>query len=171
METSLHQPAARAEAFKAIWELLEEERLTSQKGLSSVELSKSHSHSPTINNEVAFKILKRGISSRVIGPLSEFLGLGRGVVAKHLGTNRSTVNRMVQKDQLLPTHAAESVLRFLELDQMAMNIFASEKDASKWLRQPHPMLEGDTPLDAAETSVGTTRVKDILQSIKFGGVV
>lgn len=151
--------------------ILEEDRLTSQQGLASVKLSKSHSYSPAINNDVAYEILKRGISSRVIGPLSEFLDLGRGVVAKHLGMNRSTVNRMVQKDQLLPTHAAESVLRLLELDQMATDIFASEKEASMWLRQPHPMLDGDTPLDAAETSVGTARVKDILLSIKFGGVV
>ena len=54
---------------------------------------------------------------------------------------------------------------------MAMDVFATEEDAFKWLRQPHPMLEGDTPLDAAETSLGTARVKDILLSIKFGGVV
>lgn len=171
METSLHQSVTRAEASKAIWEILEENRPTFQKELAPAKWSKLSSHLLTINNDVAYEILKRGISSRVIGPLCDFLGLGRGVVAKHLGVNRSTVNRMVQKDQLLPTHAAESVLRLLELDQMATDIFASEKEASKWLRQPHPMLEGETPLDAAQTSVGTARVKDILLSIKFGGVV
>jgi putative toxin-antitoxin system antitoxin component (TIGR02293 family) len=93
------------------------------------------------------------------------------ILAKQLGVKRSTVNRMVQKDQLLPPYAAESATRLLELDQMAMDVFATEEDAFKWLRQPHPMLEGDTPLDAAETSLGTARVKDILLSIKFGGVV
>ncbi len=68
-------------------------------------------------------------------------------------------------------HSAESVLRLLELDQMAADTFESEAEASQWLRRPHPMLDGETPLESARTSYGAQRVKDILLAIQYGGVV
>jgi hypothetical protein len=33
------------------------------------------------------------------------------------------------------------------------------------------MLDGDSPLEAAKTSFGAQRVKDILIAIRYGGVV
>lgn len=84
--------------------------------------------------------------------------------------DRSTVNRLVSKDQLLPIHAGDTVLRFLELDGMAAETFATEAEASAWLRRSHPMLDGEAPLAAAQTSFGGQRVKDILLAVKYGGV-
>jgi len=124
-----------------------------------------------ITNGLAYQIVKRGISSRALGPLSEFLGLGKGVVAEYLDLDRGTANRRASKDQPLPTHAAESVLRLLELDQMAADTFETETESSGWLRKPHPMLDGETPLECAKSSYGAQRVKDILLAIKYGGVV
>ena len=119
----------------------------------------------------ACKLLKRGISSQAIGPLGDYLGLGKGVVAEYLDLDRSTANRRVAKGQLLPIHSAESVLRLLELGQMAADTFETEDEASAWLRRPHPMLDGDSPLELAKTSFGAQRVKDILIAIRYGGVV
>jgi hypothetical protein len=56
----------------------------------------------------ACKFLKRGISSQTIGPLGDYLGLGKGVVAEYLDLDRSTANRLVAKRQLLPTAAARA---------------------------------------------------------------
>lgn len=119
----------------------------------------------------ACKLLKRGISSQTIGPLGDYLGLGKGVVAEYLDLDRSTANRRVAKGQLLPIHSAESVLRLLELAQMATDTFETEDEASAWLRRPHPMLDGDSPLALAKTSYGAQRAKDILIAIRYGGVV
>lgn len=119
----------------------------------------------------ACKLLKRGISSQAIGPLGDYLGLGKGVVAEYLDLDRGTANRRVAKGQLLPIHSAESVLRLLELGQMAADTFETEDEASAWLRRAHPVLEGDSPLEAAKTSFGAQRVKDILIAIRYGGVV
>lgn len=74
-------------------------------------------------------------------------------------------------DQPLPTHSAESVLRLLELEEIANDTFDSEGAALDWLRRPHPMLDGESPLQAAKTSFGAQRVKDILLAVKYGGVV
>jgi len=125
----------------------------------------------TITNVLAYRIVKRGISSRALGPLGDFLGLGKGIVAEYLDLDRGTANRRASKDLPLPTHAAESVLRLLELDQMATDTFESETESSSWLRKPHPMLDGETPLECAKSSYGAQRVKDILLAIKYGGVL
>ena len=120
---------------------------------------------------MAYEIVKRGISSRAIGPLGDFLGLGKGLVASYLDLDRGTANRRASRDLPLPIHAAESVLRLLELDQMAVDTFESEEEASVWLRTRHPMLDGETPLECARSSYGTQRVKDILVALRYGGVV
>lgn len=124
-----------------------------------------------LNSSSAYRIVKQGISSKAIGPLSDYLGVGKGQVVDYLDLDRTTVSRRAAKDQLLPMHSAEGVLRLLELDEMASDTFESEEDAANWLRRPHPMLDGESPLEATKTSYGAQRAKDILVAVKYGGVV
>ena len=124
-----------------------------------------------LDSASAYRLIKRGISSKAIAPLGEFLGLGKATVAAYLDLDRGTANRRAAKDQLLPTHAAEAVVRLLDLDQMAGDTFETQAEASEWLRKPHPMLDAETPLEAARTGYGAQRVKDILLAIRYGGVV
>lgn len=126
---------------------------------------------PAFNSEKAVSILRQGISSRAIEPLSDLFGVGKGDFAAYLDLDRTTALRRANKDQALPMHAAEGVLRLLELEAMATDTFESDDAAHGWLRRAHPMLEGECPLAAAKTSFGTRRVKDMLVAIKYGGVV
>lgn len=161
-------PKSRSEARSAIWRLVEQATPDALPTDARVVVGKTLL---ALNSATAYKIIKRGIPSQTLGPLSEFLGLGKGVVAEYLDLDRSTANRRATKGQLLPIHSAESVLRLLELDQMAADTFETEDESAQWLRRPHPMLEGETPLGAAKTSYGAQHVKDILLAIKYGGVV
>ena len=133
--------------------------------------SKGIGLSTAFNSEKAVSILRQGISSRAIEPLSDLFGVGKGDFAAYLDLDRTTALRRANKDQALPMHAAEGVLRLLELEAMATDTFESDDAAHGWLRRPHPMLEGECPLEAAKTSFGTRRVKDMLVAIKYGGVV
>lgn len=119
----------------------------------------------------AYVIVKAGIPSRSLEPLSDHLGIGKGAAAGVLGMDRATASRKLAKDDVLPTYAAESMLRLLELDAMARDTFETDEEAAAWLRQPHPMLDGETPLDCAKSGFGAERVKDILNAVKYGGVV
>ena len=123
------------------------------------------------DNELALRILRHGISGKVIGPLSHHLNMGKGELVGILDLDRSTAKRFEDKDKSLPTHAAENVLRLLELESLANDTFETEEAALQWLRKEHPMLEGESPLESAKTSFGARRVKDILIAIKYGGVV
>lgn len=125
-----------------------------------------------LSNSLAHQILRQqAVSSRVIEPLGQFMGLAKSAVADLLGLDRSTLSRRAAKDQPLPLHAAEGVLRLLELEQLASDTFETASDALQWLHRPHPLLEGEPPLMAAKTAYGAQRVKDMLLAIRYGGVV
>lgn len=117
----------------------------------------------------AHQVIKRGISSQVIEPVSLYLGLGKGALAEFMDLDRGTATRLSAKGQDLPSHAAETLLRLLEIHDMAADIFATEEDASAWLRAPHSLLHNERPLDVAKTSAGAQAVKDLLMSAKYGG--
>ena len=135
---------------------------------SAVELFTIPDH---LSAKQAHIIVKLGIPSRSLEPLSDHLGIGKGAAAGVLGMDRATANRKVAKDDVLPTYAAESMLRLLEIDAMARDTFETKEEAAAWLRQPHPMLDGETPLDCTKSGFGAERVKDILNAVKYGGVV
>lgn len=162
------QTSSRSAALSAIWDMLESTEPGQQHASARIMVEKRLAGLSSVG---ACKLLKRGISSQTIGPLSDYLGLGKGIIAEYLDLDRSTANRRVAKGQLLPIHSAESVLRLLELGQMAADTFETEDESSAWLRRPHPMLDGDSPLELAKTSYGAQRVKDMLLAIQFGGVV
>ena len=88
-----------------------------------------------------------------------------------LDLDRTTLLRRASKDQPLPTHSAENVLRVLELKDAAIDTFETESMALDWMRRPHPMLDGESPLESAATSFGSRRVREILLAIQYGGVV
>lgn len=182
---AIAQQASRDKARAALWSFLDDStagrawapagKIAAAKTASGKPMAGTASIKPVgfykIDIVSAHKIVKRGISSLAITPLGDFLGLGKGTVAEYLDLDRGTANRRAAKGQALPMHAAEGVVRLLELDQMAADTFEAEAEASQWLRKPHPMLDGETPLEAAKTSYGAQRVKDILLAIKYGGVV
>lgn len=163
----------RSKSLSAVWEIIEpapvSRRGSARSGVATVPVYSIGW--ATFNNERALQILKRGISSRVIDPLADYLDVGKGDLAGMLDLDRTTALRRASKDQPLPKHSAENVLRLLELKDMASDTFESEDDAIGWLRRPHPLLDGESPLESAATSFGSRRVKDILVAIKYGGVV
>ncbi|RZJ85440.1 MAG: DUF2384 domain-containing protein [Massilia sp.] len=53
-----------------------------------------------------------------------------------------------------------------DLLTLTRSIFQTTKDADSWLRSPHPMLGGATPLDAAATPEGAERVRALLIAIQ-----
>ncbi|MFH7040783.1 HAD domain-containing protein [Paucibacter sp. JuS9] len=62
------------------------------------------------------------------------------------------------------------VVRSGDLHELASNVFETVDEAEAWLRRPHPLLDGQAPLEVAATAAGKQRVIDMLVAIKFGGV-
>jgi putative toxin-antitoxin system antitoxin component (TIGR02293 family) len=123
----------------------------------------------SIANEVAHRIVREGVTGQVLAPLGELLDLGVTQLAPVLGVDRATARRYARNDQALPMHSAETVLRLAELEALALDVFASEQASHGWLRKVHPLL-GESPIDAASTSYGGQRVREMLIAIQHGGV-
>jgi putative toxin-antitoxin system antitoxin component (TIGR02293 family) len=129
------------------------------------------SKSMPLPSATAHAILLRGVPSRSLPLLGEYLGIGKGVLADLVGMDRATVSRKVASNQPLPLHAAERVLRLLELQCQAEDTFESPAAASAWLRHGHEMLGGESPLEWVQSCFGAQRVKELLVALKYGGVV
>ena len=160
--SSLPATAQRTKSLGAVWNIIE----PSPDGPAAARLP-----GRPFTNEPALRILQRGISSKVIDPLSDYLSVGKGELVNILDLDRTTLLRRASKDQPLPTHSAENVLRVLELKDAAIDTFETESMALDWMRRPHPMLDGESPLESAATSFGSRRVREILLAIQYGGVV
>ncbi len=59
----------------------------------------------------------------------------------------------------------------LELTRLVEDTFESPQEAYAWLRRPHPMLDGEVPLECARSALGEQSVRDLLAALKYGGVV
>ena len=147
---------AGTDAFRAVWHIPDLDNLVT---VISIPATTAHC------------ILRQGVPSSSLPALSEYMGIGKGALADLVDMDRATAFRKVASDKPLPIHAAESVLRLLELNQMAEDTFESPEEAAAWLRRGHPMLGGESPLDWSRTAYGAERVKEILVAVKYGGAV
>ncbi len=118
----------------------------------------------------AHALVMRGVPPATLEPLGSVLGVGLVRVAEILDIDRGTPARQAAKGKPLPRHASEGVLRLLEIEQMAFDTFEAGQ-STEWLNKPHPLLAGQTPLQAASTSFGAEQVKGILVAIRYGGAV
>ena len=108
--------------------------------------------------EAALKLAEAGGEELLMGEFdnakdSDFLSRSeqiRSVRGLEIATNSSTADEA-------------------DIYQIALELFTSEKDAFNWLRLPHPLLDGETPLVAAKTSSGAQNVKNLLMATKYGG--
>jgi putative toxin-antitoxin system antitoxin component (TIGR02293 family) len=121
-------------------------------------------------NAQAHALVMRGVPPATLEPLGSVLGVGLVRVTEFLDIDRGTPARQAAKGKPLPRHASEGVLRLLEIEQMAFDAFEAGQ-STDWLNKPHPLLAGQTPLQAASTSFGAEQVKGILVAIRYGGAV
>lgn len=165
---------ARARQLRQVWEVICPPRLGTRDappGVAEPLPQDGYPRDVAFDKGLAHRIAKEGISPRAIAPLGELIGLGAKHIAEVLDIDRGTPARQAARGQPLPRHASEGVLRLLEIEQMAHDTFETPGDARGWLNRAHPMLDGETPLQAAGTSFGADEVRSILVSIRYGGAV
>jgi uncharacterized protein (DUF2384 family) len=53
---------------------------------------------------------------------------------------------------------------------LATQVFGAVEDAAGWLTSPHPLLDGESPMQRARTPWGLDKVREILVALRYGGV-
>ena len=168
----------RAQAFQTLVEIIfsgDDQALSGPSYKPGMAVTTDPVDGPTkpilIPAATAHEILRRGVPGRVLPALGEYLGVGKTVLADLVGLDRTTASRSFASGQQLPTHAAERVLRLLELQSLAEDTFETTEVTSAWMHRGHEMLDGETPLEWAKSGYGAQRVRELLVALKYGGVV
>lgn len=97
-------------------------------------------------------------------------------VARYVGGDARTAASI--KDRLVPraTRARRTRLKLAESERverlarimaMAEEVWEDREDAQAFLSEPHPLLDGRTPLELGETELGARRVERLLMHLEY----
>jgi putative toxin-antitoxin system antitoxin component (TIGR02293 family) len=69
-------------------------------------------------------------------------------------------------DQRLTAAESDRLWRLLHIFDLALEAFGEREEAARtWLTTPHPLLQGETPLERLDTEPGLREVEDMLTVI------
>ena len=120
--------------------------------------------------KVQIAIEGKRLRGSVLTRVREDLNLGKKQLAPILAIEERTLARRESSREALPLAEADRLYRLVRIVDLATQMFADEKKAADWLRQPLPALGGATPLEMLTTEPGTRRVEQVLYSVGYGGV-
>jgi putative toxin-antitoxin system antitoxin component (TIGR02293 family) len=79
-----------------------------------------------------------------------------------------TRRHRADKKQPLTIEESDRAVRLLRIQTVAEDTFGSKEKANIWLRLPLSELNGETPLDRAQTEAGARVIETILAKIAWG---
>lgn len=82
---------------------------------------------------------------------------------------RRTLRHRIQNKEPLNTVETERALRLLSIQIQAELALEDKEKARIWLRKPIGLLDGMTPLEAAQNEHGAEVVREMLTSLAWGG--
>jgi len=121
-----------------------------------------------LDMQAAALVARHGLKAQVVEDWLRVAKLPKQGLYAGLRLTPSTLSRKRKGDTLDPA-VTERLVRQSELMVKAAEVFG--EGASKWMAKAHPLLGGQTPVDAASNEYGGARVRQILNAIEHGGVV
>lgn len=126
----------------------------------------------TLDATCAVRLIRTGLLASFIWELVPLLGLStKEELLQVISASDTSLRRWASEDKLLPTPMAEMILRTMQLQLIACDVFGSIDLARAWLRKPHPMLDGLAPAEFSDNQFGAAQVRGILAALKYAGVV
>ena len=132
-------------------------------------LVKAHARGrPPRAAEVTARV-RAGLPVAEFDALRELLGLTVEGLAAKIGISIATLSRRRQSGQPLDAGHSDRLLRFARLFRLAAELYdGDEAGARDWLRKPARALDGETPLDHADTEAGAREVESLIGRLEHG---
>jgi len=111
--------------------------------------------------------IQEGLRFRDLQELQNGMDMPLEQLAGKLSISRSTLQRRKAAGRLSPQES-DKVMRFSRLLQQATQVFGDADKAKAWLKHPQRGLDGEIPLDFAETEIGAREVEKLLGRIDYG---
>ncbi len=111
--------------------------------------------------------LRSGLPVQALENIRQALDLSLEELADALAISARTLSRRKNSGVLAPQES-DRVYRIARIFGHAVEVFESRQKAARWLKQPHPSLDGMAPLEMFDTDLGAKLVDEILTRIEFG---
>lgn len=112
--------------------------------------------------------VRAGLSMQAFERLRDLLGLPARELGAALSISERTLVRRREKGRLTPEES-DRLLRLARLAGLALAVFESDREgARRWLTEPKTLLEGEPPVERADTEAGAREVEDMLYAVEFG---
>jgi putative toxin-antitoxin system antitoxin component (TIGR02293 family) len=132
-------------------------------------LVKAHAKGRPLRAGEAAARVKAGLPMAELDALRELLGLTVENLAGRIGVSIATLSRRRQSGEPLDAGHSDRVLRLARLFRLAAELYDGDEDAARaWLRKPARALDGETPLDHAETEAGAREVENLIGRLEHG---
>jgi putative toxin-antitoxin system antitoxin component (TIGR02293 family) len=104
-----------------------------------------------------------------VSGIEELLNSGRLTLAEvdRIVLPRKTLSHRRKIGHLTPEQS-DRLVRVVRILAAAEETFGSQDKASRWLRRPTKVLEGEAPLEMLDTTEGAREVEDLLHRIDHG---
>jgi putative toxin-antitoxin system antitoxin component (TIGR02293 family) len=139
------------------------------KGAASRTLVKAHAKGRSLRARDVAARVKAGLPVAEFDALRELLDLTVEGLAGRIGVSIATLSRRRQSGRPLDAGRSDRLLRFARLFRLATELHDGDEEAARyWLSKPARALDGETPLDHAETEAGAREVEDLIGRLEHG---
>jgi putative toxin-antitoxin system antitoxin component (TIGR02293 family) len=116
---------------------------------------------------VTIGTVRKGLSIGVFRNVAANLEMSDRDLARTLNIPGRTFDRRLAQGILSPEES-DRLARVAKIFDEARQAFGSPEKARGWMSTPLAVFEGETPLQRADTSLGSTQVEDVLGRIDAG---
>lgn len=110
----------------------------------------------------------QGISKRHASRLFERVASGSSLPVGRLRAEIIPDSSWKRSGKTLRPSASQTTARLAHILALAESIWGNEADATEWLNNPHPELQGVTPYSLLKTEAGGRTVEALLASLEYG---
>lgn len=111
--------------------------------------------------------LRSGLEVSAVDALRAWLNVPVRVLAAVVGISDRTLSRRRKEGSRLAVDESDRVLRLSRLCEMAASALAGSEAGAVWMRSPHRLLGGESPMERAVTNPGAQQVESLLASIEY----
>jgi putative toxin-antitoxin system antitoxin component (TIGR02293 family) len=124
-----------------------------------------------LDADKASQLIRAGLRAGLLDDLMLLLGLEKKEqLSQVLSVTSANLWRWQRENKPLPSHVVEQILRAMQLQLFAVDVFGSVEAARTWLQTLHSSLDGMAPSAYANNDFGAQKVRGMLASLKYGGV-
>ncbi len=114
------------------------------------------------------KTARKGIKVASLRNIEKKLGLKRKELASYIHKDPVTIKRTYDSKKLIPSDWTDRIIALARVYVYAVEVFEDEEEALLWLKYENPALEGNTPIELLDTSIGVNMVMNLLGRIEHG---